>query len=69
MPHLKIVFRKGGVIETLPFERNRNEYYERLLAISRDDDWTGWCVFFLKAIQIQALENPYGHDYAEGLPF
>ena len=39
------------------FERNRDEYYERLLSISRDNDWTGWCAFFLKAIQIQALEN------------
>ncbi len=39
------------------FERHRDEYYERLLAISRDDDWTGWCAFFLKAITVQALEN------------
>ncbi|MCF6227401.1 MAG: Fic family protein [Planctomycetes bacterium] len=31
-------------------ERNRDEYYERLLAVSRDDDWTGWVVFFLEAI-------------------
>lgn len=28
------------------FEANRNEYYERLLAISREDDWSGWCGFF-----------------------
>lgn len=39
------------------FERNRDEYYERLLAISRDDDWTGWCKFFLQAIELQANEN------------
>ena len=39
------------------FESHREEYYERLLAISRSDDWTGWCLFFLKAIQIQAKEN------------
>jgi Fic family protein len=38
-------------------ERNRDEYIERLLAISRDDDWTGWCVFFLKGIRHQAEEN------------
>lgn len=38
-------------------EANRDEYYERLLAVSRDDDWTGWCIFFLKAIQAQAEEN------------
>ena len=39
------------------FEKNRDEYYERLLSISRDNDWTGWCLFFLKAIQVQAIEN------------
>jgi Fic family protein len=39
------------------FEKNRDEYYERLLAISRDDDWTGWCEFFLKAVMNQAHEN------------
>ncbi len=39
------------------FENNRDEYYERLLAISRDDDWTGWCLFFLNAVEIQAREN------------
>ena len=39
------------------FELNREEYYERLLAVSRDDDWTGWCVFFLKGMATQAREN------------
>lgn len=39
------------------FEANRDEYYERLTAASRDGDWTGWCLFFLKAIQNQAEEN------------
>jgi Fic family protein len=38
-------------------EDHREEYYERLLAISRDDDWTGWCVFFLNAIVAQAEVN------------
>ena len=32
-------------------------YYEGLLAVSRDDDWTGWCRFFLDAITIQAEDN------------
>ena len=31
------------------FEQNKDEYYERLLAISRDNDWSGWCRFFLRA--------------------
>lgn len=39
------------------FEKNRDNYYERLLAISRDDDWTGWCRFFLEAIVEQSREN------------
>ncbi len=38
-------------------EANRDEYYERLLAVSRDGDWTGWCLFFLKAIKEQAGDN------------
>ena len=39
------------------FEANRDAYYEGLLAVSRDDDWTGWCRFFLDAITIQAEDN------------
>lgn len=38
-------------------EANRDEYYERLLAVSRDGDWTGWCLFFLQALKAQAEEN------------
>ncbi len=38
-------------------EDHRDEYYERLLAISRDGDWSGWCIFFLKAIVAQAEVN------------
>jgi len=39
------------------FEKNRDEYYERLLSISRDNDWTGWCEFFLQAVIVQAQNN------------
>lgn len=39
------------------FESNRDEYYERLSAISRDNDWSGWCAFFLQAVAKQAQEN------------
>jgi len=38
-------------------EARREEYYERLLAVSRDGDWTGWCAFFLKALTKQAGDN------------
>jgi Fic family protein len=39
------------------FEAHRDEYYERLLSISREGDWTSWSAFFLKAVEIQAGEN------------
>lgn len=38
-------------------EARRDEYYERLLAVSRDGDWTGWCRFFLDATRQQAEAN------------
>ena len=38
-------------------EAHQEEYYDRLLAVSRDDDWTGWCAFFLRAIIEQADTN------------
>ncbi len=31
--------------------------YERLLAVSRDGDWTGWCAFFLTALTEQARDH------------
>lgn len=38
-------------------EANRDEYYDRLLAVSCDGDWTGWCGFFLHVLKAQAEEN------------
>ena len=38
-------------------ERHRDAYYDRLLAVSRDGDWTGWCAFFLEALISQAEMN------------
>ena len=38
-------------------ESHRDEYYDRLLAVSRDNDWSGWCAFFLQVVRIQAEEN------------
>jgi len=38
-------------------EANREEYYNRLLAVSRDGDWSDWCEFFLKTIMSQAETN------------
>ena len=39
------------------FEARRDVYYERLLAVSRDGDWTGWARFFLAAVKAQAEDN------------
>lgn len=38
------------------FNRNRDEYTDRLLAVSRDDAWEEWLSFFLTAISHQAEE-------------
>lgn len=38
-------------------EARREEYYDRLLAVSAEGDWTGWCEFFLRAIIEQARDN------------
>lgn len=38
-------------------ERHRQEYYDRLLAVSDNGDWTGWCEFFLAAMTEQAGKN------------
>lgn len=39
------------------FEARRDQYYERLMAVSRDNDWTGWCRFFLEGVRTQAEED------------
>ena len=39
------------------FEARRSTYYDGLLAVSRDDDWTGWCRFFLDAVRLQAEDH------------
>lgn len=39
------------------FEHRNSEYQDRLLAVSSRDAWTEWCMFFLGAIETQAVEN------------
>ncbi len=36
------------------FENNRQEYYDRLLAISQRGDWEAWLTFFLTGVAVQA---------------
>lgn len=37
-------------------EAHREEYQEKLRAVSREGKWTEWCVFFLEGIREQAYE-------------
>ena len=39
------------------FEENKLNYYTRLNAISKDEDWDGWISFFLQAVYEQAEHN------------
>lgn len=39
------------------FEAHREEYYKRLLYVSRSNDWEGWIEYFLNAIIIQSRIN------------
>lgn len=38
------------------FERHRDEYYNRLLEVSKSGDWVGWIRFFLRGIATQASD-------------
>lgn len=38
------------------FERYRDEYYRRLLAVGQKGDWRGWIEFFLRGVTVQAQE-------------
>ena len=38
-------------------EARREEYVERMRAVSRDGAWTDWCIFFLHGLVEQALVN------------
>lgn len=39
------------------FETHKGEYIERMRSVSADGDWTGWVVFFLRAMHAQAAIN------------
>ncbi|MBC8245638.1 MAG: Fic family protein [Verrucomicrobia bacterium] len=38
-------------------DANRDEYLERMRAVSRDGSWTDWCIFFLNGVLEQSAEN------------
>lgn len=39
------------------FERNKEEYVERLRGVSLTGDWSNWCAFFMVALDAQASSN------------
>ena len=53
----KLLSTPNFYIKGIHGSRNREEYYDRLLAVSRDDDWTGWCEFFLTGVRKQGEDN------------
>lgn len=39
------------------FEENKDQYIDSMRRVSESDDWTGWCLFFLEAVETQAIVN------------
>ncbi len=57
-----LLFQKGILSRPMFYlseylEAHRREYYNRLLAISDQDDWQGWIEFFLTALTVQSRSN------------
>ncbi|MFC7289675.1 Fic family protein [Herminiimonas glaciei] len=38
-------------------EENKDEYIDTMRAVSERGDWTAWCIFFLTAVENQAIRN------------
>ncbi|HEY2345999.1 MAG TPA: Fic/DOC family N-terminal domain-containing protein [Xanthomonadaceae bacterium] len=56
--HAQGALRSGPHFYVSAFlDAHRDEYLDRLRAVSADDDWTGWVLFFLEALRFQAQEN------------
>lgn len=39
------------------FEQNRDDYIDKMRAVSAEDAWTDWIIFFLRALDRQAQQN------------
>ena len=39
------------------FKQNRNEYYQRLMAVRLEGDWEGWIKFFLKGVSTVQMKR------------
>lgn len=49
------------------FERYRQEYYDRLLAVSQRGDWDAWLRFFMRGVSIQAQDSLMRMDHLESM--
>src|SRR5699024_12225143 len=47
--------------------RNKAEYYDRLLAVTKEHDWEGWLVFMLDAVRATSQESLAMIDAIEAL--
>lgn len=49
------------------FERYRQEYYDRLLAVSQQGEWEMWVRFFLRGVSLQARDSVMRLERLQGL--
>ncbi len=49
------------------FERYRQEYYDRLLAVSQQGKWEAWVRFFLRGVSLQARDSVMRLERLQGL--
>lgn len=60
---ITLMLWKGGAISaphfyvSRYFEDYKDEYLASLRAVSAEDDWESWCIFFLEGIEQQAIKN------------
>lgn len=60
---ITLLLWRSGVISAPHFyisgfmEEHKDEYIDRLREVSKSGDWTGWCAFFLEAVEKQAYRN------------
>lgn len=60
---ITLMLWQGGVIGaphfyiSRYFEDHKDEYLDRLRLVSAENDWDGWCAFFLQAVEQQAIAN------------
>ncbi|HLU19575.1 MAG TPA: Fic/DOC family N-terminal domain-containing protein [Pusillimonas sp.] len=60
---ITLLLWRSGVISAPHFyisgfmEEHKDEYIDRMRDVSKSGDWTGWCAFFLEAVEKQAYRN------------